>query len=292
MHVQCKRKVHQGYGICENHNIRAYRSCLLAQRRNTMNDDSKRSAVFKKLRSEAEKAVAENPADDATLRELDARRLLHELQVHQIELEMQHAELVHSRQTLDLLQDQFTTLYDFAPVGYMTLNRDGYVLKCNLAAAGLVGLTRSEIGKRLFSRLVAEADRPLFGSFLKQVFDDRPLETNCQLRLLKRGQADISVQVKAQTGRSDRECLLAIVAAVEGNHTLSPARVPISALSRRERETLRFVVEGKTNSAISELMNISPKSVETYRHRMMKKLGVSNIPDLVRFALLFGIISL
>jgi len=257
-----------------------------------MNEDSKRSADFLKLRRDAEKVVAVRSADAETTRAWDAIRLLHELQVHQLELEMQHAELEHSRQTLELLDDQYTILYDFAPVSYLTLNSEGYVLKCNLAAAGLLGLTRSEISKRLFTRLVAEADRLLFNNFLKQAFEDRPLETNCQLRLLRRGQGDFSVRVKAQTGKSDKECLLAIVAASEGNQTLSPARVPISALSRRERETLKFVVEGKTNSAISELMNISPKSVETYRHRMMKKLGVSNIPDLVRYALLFGIISL
>lgn len=67
---------------------------------------------------------------------------------------------------------------------------------------------------------------------------------------------------------------------------------PLSTLSSREREIMRLVVEGKTSAAIAELLNISPKSVETYRSRLMVKLGVHNVPALVKFALLHGVISL
>jgi DNA-binding CsgD family transcriptional regulator len=257
-----------------------------------MADVCKTSTNALKLRKAAEKMAVSQSAETMS-GDLDAKRLYHELQVHQIELEMQHSELQQSRQTLDLLLDQYATLYDFAPVSYMSLNRDGYVLKCNLAAAALVGMARSEINRPPFVQFVAEADRPSFESFLEKVFRERPLETNCELNLLpKKEHAAVWVQLKAQADESGHECLLALVDATKGKYALSPARLPISVLSRRERETLKFVVEGKTNSAIAELMNLSPKSVETYRSRMMLKLGISNIPDLVKFALLYGVISL
>lgn len=67
---------------------------------------------------------------------------------------------------------------------------------------------------------------------------------------------------------------------------------PIDSLSRRERETLQLVAEGNTNAVIAELFSISPKSVETYRSRLMLKLGICNVPDLVKFALQHGITSL
>jgi DNA-binding NarL/FixJ family response regulator len=67
---------------------------------------------------------------------------------------------------------------------------------------------------------------------------------------------------------------------------------PLDSLSRRERETLQLVAEGNSNTTIAELFNISSKSVETYRSRLMLKLGVCNIADLVRFALQHGVISL
>ena len=71
-----------------------------------------------------------------------------------------------------------------------------------------------------------------------------------------------------------------------------PPETPLSSLSRRERETLQLIVEGNTNAAIAEIFKISTKSVETYRSRLMLKLGISNVPALVIFALQHGVISL
>ena len=64
---------------------------------------------------------------------------------------------------------------------------------------------------------------------------------------------------------------------------------PLESLSRREREVLQLVVEGQTSAEIAEVLSLSPKSVETYRSRLMLKLGVSNIPALVKYTLLHGI---
>ena len=64
---------------------------------------------------------------------------------------------------------------------------------------------------------------------------------------------------------------------------------PLDNLSRREREVLQHVVEGKTSLEISHLIGISPKSVETYRSRLMLKLGISTIPHLVKYALQHGL---
>jgi DNA-binding NarL/FixJ family response regulator len=64
---------------------------------------------------------------------------------------------------------------------------------------------------------------------------------------------------------------------------------PLESLSQREREVLQLVVEGKTSVEVAEILSLSPKSVETYRSRLMLKLGVNNIPSLVKFALLHGI---
>jgi DNA-binding NarL/FixJ family response regulator len=76
------------------------------------------------------------------------------------------------------------------------------------------------------------------------------------------------------------------------SHSPVLLKSPLDKLSRRERETLQLVVEGNTNSAIAQLFNISSKSVETYRSRLMLKLGITNVPALVIFALRHGIISI
>lgn len=66
---------------------------------------------------------------------------------------------------------------------------------------------------------------------------------------------------------------------------------PLDSLSPREREILQLVVEGKSSSAIAGTLFLSPKTIETYRSRMMQKLGISDIPSLVRFAIQQGVIS-
>jgi DNA-binding NarL/FixJ family response regulator len=67
------------------------------------------------------------------------------------------------------------------------------------------------------------------------------------------------------------------------------SKSPIDSLSPRERQIIQFVVEGKTSLEIANMLSLSPKSVETYRSRLMTKLGISNIPSLVKFALLHNI---
>ena len=76
---------------------------------------------------------------------------------------------------------------------------------------------------------------------------------------------------------------------VDRNNSRARASSPLESLSQREREVLQLVVEGKTSVEIAEILSLSPKSVETYRSRLMLKLGVNNIPSLVKFALLHGI---
>jgi DNA-binding NarL/FixJ family response regulator len=72
-------------------------------------------------------------------------------------------------------------------------------------------------------------------------------------------------------------------------HRPGPSRSPLELLSSREREVLQLVVEGKTSAEIGEILFISAKTVETYRSRLMQKLGTSDIPSLVKFAIQHGL---
>lgn len=67
---------------------------------------------------------------------------------------------------------------------------------------------------------------------------------------------------------------------------------PLTLLSFREREILQLVVEGKSSAEIADMLNLSPKTVETYRSRLMQKLNITNIPDLVKFAIQHGLTPL
>ncbi len=67
---------------------------------------------------------------------------------------------------------------------------------------------------------------------------------------------------------------------------------PLERLSEREREILQLVVEGKSSADIAQVLGLSPKTVETYRSRLMTKLGIKDVPSLVKFAVQHGLTPL
>jgi PAS domain S-box-containing protein len=120
------------------------------------------------LRSRAEKLAGKPAAAHA---DADTRRLLHELEVHQIELEMQNTELRRSRDESEALLEKYTELYDFAPVGYFTLSAEGTIRLANLTGAGMVGTERSNLIGRSFAMLLAHMQRAGFKAWLARVFE-------------------------------------------------------------------------------------------------------------------------
>ena len=99
--------------------------------------------------------------------------LVQELQVHQIELEMQNEELRQTRAEVETLLGQYKDLYDFAPVGYVTLGRDGTISRVNLTGARLLGEERARLMNRRFGQFIFPANRPAFNDFLQKVFTNR-----------------------------------------------------------------------------------------------------------------------
>jgi PAS domain S-box-containing protein len=142
--------------------------------------------------------------------EEEVQRLVHELEVHQIELEMQNAELYQAREDLEVSLDRYTSLYDFAPVGYFTLDRNEAISAMNLAGACLIGGVRSRLIGRLFGQFVAAADRPAFTAFLGNVLTCRVKES-CEVALLNKGNQPVIVQIEAMSTASGQEFRLALI---------------------------------------------------------------------------------
>src|ERR1700693_2555006 len=92
----------------------------------------------------------------------DTQRLVQELQIHQIELEMQNEQLEQARGETEAALERYTDLYEFAPPGSFTLDRDGTIRQANLTGAGLLGVDRSRLVNRRFGLFVAENSRPAF----------------------------------------------------------------------------------------------------------------------------------
>ncbi|MHC1765204.1 MAG: PAS domain S-box protein [Verrucomicrobiia bacterium] len=116
----------------------------------------------------------------------DARALVHELQVHQIELEMQNEELRRARMEAEEAKEKYLDLFDFAPAGHFVWDREGRILELNLAGAALLGLDRSAAMQKRFGQFVAAKFRSVFSEFVARVLATDAKQT-CEVVMEREG---------------------------------------------------------------------------------------------------------
>lgn len=129
--------------------------------------------------------------------EADTLSLLHELQVHQIELEMQNEELIQARADLEDVLRLYKDLHDFSSVGYLTLASDGTIIQVNLAVSYLFGMERKAIIKQQLGLFISPQSQATFNNFIKKVFTSGDKET-CEVTLVQKGESPpLWVQLEA-----------------------------------------------------------------------------------------------
>lgn len=132
----------------------------------------------------ARKRAAAPAPSQATLFPAEIARLLHELQVHQVELEAQNEELRRTQAALAASRERYVELYDLAPVGYLTLCGHGLIQEANLLAATLLGTERGRLVKRPFTRFILERDHARYYQYRKQLAATGARQ-ECELQMLK-----------------------------------------------------------------------------------------------------------
>jgi PAS domain S-box-containing protein len=149
-----------------------------------------------RLQQRPYRSRAEEPGGEA-----DSRRLVHELQVHQLELELQNQELQKARNEVEAALEKYSDLYEFAPVGYFSLDERGRILGVNLTGAALLGVERSRLIGRCLTVFMAPAGQPLFLGFLQRVFAG-PGKQVCEAQLLREGGPAFAANCHAQSALS------------------------------------------------------------------------------------------
>ena len=131
-----------------------------------------------------------------------AQRLVYELEVHQIELEMQNAELRRIQEELEISRNMYVELYDFAPVGYFTIDAHGLIEGVNLTGAHLMGIERGLLLKSPFINFIAEtADREIFTKHLEEVLRKEGNQI-CEIRLTRKYGAAFYAQLQSIANES------------------------------------------------------------------------------------------
>ncbi len=124
-----------------------------------MKDPKNPPPDFSELRRQAEQRLRQQTVDPEEISREECIRLIHELQVHQIELEMQNEELRRAQAQLAESRNKYADLYDFAPVGYLTLDASGKIVEANLTAASLLGVERGRLIGSFLPHYLGTSDR-------------------------------------------------------------------------------------------------------------------------------------
>ncbi|WP_051361249.1 ATP-binding protein [Desulfuromonas sp. TF] len=241
----------------------------------------KRSLEPAELRRRAEEALREKAPARLLRAGDDPEKLLHELQVHQIELEMQNHDLRHARDEMEVALEKYTDLYDFAPVGYATLDDAGIIRGINLTGADLLGMERSLLIGRPFALFFAAESLSDFKAFLGRIMTGQGKEV-CEGALAGNGKAPLIVRIEAVAGASGQEHRMAFFDITERKRIEKEVLRLHEKLERRayELEAANLELEAFSHTVAHDLR--SPLTVIGGYCQVIQELGGESLDERCR----------
>jgi len=174
-----------------------------------MEKDKKSEAEI--LRQKAEELIGKKPLESGSkLSEADALRLIHELEVHRVELELQNEELAEAKEQAENNAEKYTELYDFAPLGYFTLSKEGKIIELNFSGGKMLGQERSLLKNKIFRFFVSEETRPLFNDFLRKVFESKIKEA-CDVISANDVNSPLHIHITGIAAENREQCFMTVV---------------------------------------------------------------------------------
>ncbi|HEX3035220.1 MAG TPA: PAS domain S-box protein [Thermodesulfobacteriota bacterium] len=246
-----------------------------------MNDKIRNRHTDEKLRKRAEELLKGRPKNLNELSSDDIQSLIQELQVHQIELEIQNEELRRAQEELEESRNKYADLYDFAPVGYFTLDRNGIIQEANLTGSTLLGVERKHLVNSPFFRYVAKENRNEFHSCWKK-FSENFTKQGCELKVVRGDGSTFYAQL---------EC----TAVIGVDEELKYPRVAVIDISHRKRseeefqrahEELEIVVQRRTQELIEANKVLQTEIAERKRlseelERSLAHLSKKNLYEVI-----------
>jgi len=175
-----------------------------------MRNKGSKSKTNNPLRQKAEELLKTKSNENVlAFSDVETIKLIHELEVHQIELEMQNDELIGARTELESLLEKYTELYDFAPTGYLTLSEKSEITELNLRASQMIGKERSFLINKRFAVFVTESTKQIFNQFLQNVFDGK-INERCEIALQVDDKLFVDVLLTGVKSENNKFCLVAM----------------------------------------------------------------------------------
>ena len=196
----------------------------------------------------------------------DTQKLLHELQVQQVDLEMQNEGLRAAQAEIAAGLARYTDLYDLAPVAYLNLGSDGRIHQTNLLAASLLGIPRSQIKGKHLRTFVCPVALPIYDTFLSKIFAGVGT-ASCEVALAPAGNRPrVVVQIEAAADKAEQACAMVLFDITERKKT--EEELQLAALVYQAVDEAIMVAD-TTNRIIA----VNPAFTELTGYRAEEALG-------------------
>lgn len=246
---------------------------------------------------------------NSQLSKAESLKLIHELEVHKIELEAQNEELIQARHKAQDAINKYTELYEFAPSGYFTLSSDGAIYDLNVCGSQMLGRARSYLLKSRFDFFVSSGSKQVFNLFLKRVFESKVKES-CELMLRSKGNLPVYLHLSGIITENGKHCFmiaLDISNRIKAEEELRKLNDELKQLVNKRMEQLEITnteleafsysvshdlraplrhIKGFTDILRNEYYDQLPFEAKHYLdtiYRAVEKMGVL-IEDLLRFS--------
>ncbi|MDD2540196.1 MAG: PAS domain S-box protein [Desulfuromonadaceae bacterium] len=201
----------------------------------------------------------------------ETERLLHELLVHQVELEIQNEELRRTQQDLEASRTRYFELYDLAPIGYLTLSKQGVIQKANFAAAALLGPTRTSLLNKPLTQFVFSEDQDVYYLQRKKALETKAVHI-WEMRMVKDDGSPFWAHLQA-TPAHDGECWIILTDVTERKHAEETIR-HYELLANHSRDIVLYL--NREDGRILEA-NAAATAVYGYDHDELLKLTVNDL---------------